>query len=70
VLDWLEANAQTYNVQKWFFFITWWDLINIPDSDPYMGITFFDGKSVGASLNCLGRIYRAYSMSEPVVNDC
>jgi hypothetical protein len=70
VLDWLDANSETYNIQKWFFFITWWDLVNISDEDPYMGITFFDGKSVGASLNCLGRIYRAHSMSETVVNDC
>jgi hypothetical protein len=70
VLDWLEANSETYNIKKWFFFITWWNLVNISDDDPYMGITFFDGKDQGASLNCLGRIYRAYSMSETVVNDC
>ena len=63
VLDWLEANAVSKLIEKWFFFSSWKDIVNI-GSDGYMGITFYDGPEVGASLNCLGDVYRARALGE------
>jgi hypothetical protein len=62
ILDWLESNADDYIIEKWFFFVTWKDLVNVPADDPYMGITFFEDRETGSQLNCLGRIYNAYSI--------
>ena len=59
VLDWLEANAESHLIDRWFFFTTWKNIVEPPALDPYMGIIFFDGPSEGASLNCLGQVYRA-----------
>ena len=58
VLDWLESNGHDYGIDKWFFFTTWKDIVNV-GSDGYMGIIFFDGRNNGASLNCLGETYHA-----------
>ncbi len=63
VLDWLEQNAASNQIEKWFFFTTWKDIVNVA-SDGYMGIVFFDGSNRGASLNCLGEIYRARSLGQ------
>ena len=61
VLDWLEANAAGHNIERWFFFKSWKDIVNV-GNDGYMGIIFFDGPEVGASLNCLGEAYRARAL--------
>ena len=66
VLDWLEVNSSANRIEKWFFFLTWTDIAN-PGGDGYMGITFFDGPTSAASLNCLGRIYRARAFGGPRV---
>lgn len=66
VLDWLEDNASAYRVGKWFFFITWKDIVEV-GPDGYMGIVFFDGPEEGADLNCLGNVYRARSLDGPRV---
>ena len=66
VLDWLDANADAYKIEKWFFFVTWKDIVDI-GADGYMGITYFDGPSLGASRNCLGEIYRTRSLGESPV---
>jgi hypothetical protein len=63
VLDWLEQNASANQIEKWFFFTTWADIVNV-GSDGYMGIIFFDGQGAGSELNCLGEIYRARSLGE------
>ena len=63
ILDWLEANAEANKIEKWFFYVTWTDIVNI-GADGYMGMIFFDGPNNGASLNCLGEIYRARSLGE------
>jgi hypothetical protein len=67
VLDWLEDNAESYNIDKWFFFTTWQDIVTPPASDPYMGIIFFDGPDEDAQLNCLGELYRARSLGLPTI---
>ena len=66
VLDWLEDNAAAQNIEKWFFFKTWKDVAN-PGPDFYMGISFFDDPTQGASRTCLGDIYRARSLGDPDV---
>ena len=58
VLDWLEINAAMLGIEKWFFFITWKDIVDV-GTDGYMGITLFNGQQVGASLNCLGETYHS-----------
>ena len=66
VLDWLDdqGNAQRLKIDKWFFFITYSDVAN---SEDYAGITFFDGRSSGAVLNCLGDTYKARVLSQSKV---
>jgi hypothetical protein len=61
VLDWLDANWVEQKIEKWFFFITWKDIVNV-GPDGYMGLTFFNGGGHGESLNCLGEVYRARSL--------
>ena len=61
VLDWLEANAALKKIEKWFFFITWKDIVG-ESGDGYMGITFFEDREFGASLNCLGYVYRSRAL--------
>ncbi len=61
ILDWLDANADSHQVEKWFFYKSWQDIVdNIAGG--YMGITFFEGPQPGDPLNCLGDIYRARSL--------
>ena len=66
VLDWLDANAASHKIERWFFFTTWQDTENVAE-DGYMGIIFFDGPQQGASLNCLGEVYRVRSLGLPRV---
>ncbi len=61
LLDWLDANAEEHGVEKWFFYKTYRDLINIAN-DGYMGISFLDDPSMGTTLNCLGETYRTRSL--------
>ncbi len=65
VSDWLVENSVAQNIERWFFFTTWKDIVNVPPLDPYMGIIFFDGPLQGASINCLGEVYRARSLNNP-----
>ena len=66
VLDWLNANSISQNIEKWFLFKTWKNIVNI-DPDNYMGIIFFDDAARGASLTCLGDVYRARSQGGSAV---
>ena len=66
ILDWLEMNAASHRIDKWFFFKSFADVAN-PSNDGYMGISLFDGPDIGANLTCLGEIYRARSLGEPRV---
>jgi hypothetical protein len=61
VLDWLDANAETHGVEKWFFYKTYRDLINIA-TDGYMGISLLDDPTMGTGPNCLGETYRTRSL--------
>ena len=69
VLDWLNANSAANQIERWFFFRSWRDVVNV-GSDGYMGITLFDGPNIGASLNCLGETYRHRALGlDPVKCD-
>jgi hypothetical protein len=62
LLDWLERESENYSIEKWFFFTTWKD-ITTATFDGYMGIIFFEGQDAGSGLNCLGKIFRSYSLT-------
>ena len=64
MLDWLDANAESNNIEKWFFFTSWKDIIDV-GADGYMGITFFNDNDIGSPLNCLGEVYRARALGQP-----
>ena len=69
VLDWLEANSSSKNIERWFFYKTWRDVAN-PSTDGFMGISFLDGPDVGATPNCLGETYRHRALGlDPVKCD-
>jgi hypothetical protein len=57
----MDANAETHGVERWFFYKSHRDLVNIAN-DGYMGISFFDDREVGAQPNCLGETYRTRSL--------
>tara|TARA_B100001123_G_scaffold179346_1_gene205496 strand:+ start:233 stop:1330 length:1098 start_codon:yes stop_codon:yes gene_type:complete len=61
VLDWLETNATDYKIEKWFFFVSWRDIVSA-STDGYMGIIFFDGPIQSSGLNCLGEAYRSRAL--------
>ena len=63
VLDWLETNASSKKIDKWFFFTTWRDIVEL-EPDGYMGTILFDGPDQGSSVNCLGEIYRARALGK------
>jgi hypothetical protein len=61
VLNWLEVEAAGLNIEKWFLFITWKDIVS-ESGDGYMGIVFFKDRSPSSLLNCLGDTYRSRAL--------
>jgi hypothetical protein len=61
VYTWLEVNSGTLIVEKWFTFITYWDIVGCVNSDPYKGLTLFDSPTAGASLTTVGQWYKTRS---------
>ena len=61
VLEWLDDNAADNMIDKWFFFITWIDIVEI-GPDGYMGIIFFENPQEGSPRNCLGDTYRSWAL--------
>ncbi len=69
VFDWLDQNSASLIIDKWFFFVTWTDIVNI-GTGGYMGPILFESPQIGSDLTCLGEIFRARSLQEaPVVCD-
>ena len=58
VVDWLDANSTPYNIEKWFFFATYKNIIQV-EQDGYMGITLFDAPEISTPINCLGATYKS-----------
>ena len=57
VFDWLDANAASKNIEKWFLLSTY-DNINRCNSSAYAGLTLFDAPGVGANLTPVGQFFR------------
>ncbi|NQW16375.1 MAG: hypothetical protein HQ478_02710 [Chloroflexi bacterium] len=57
IYDWLEDNATTLNVERWFQYIAYHDITGC-NTDGYAGVTLFDGPSVGANLTPAGDAFR------------
>jgi hypothetical protein len=60
IINWMRDNAQSKNIERWFFYRDWVD-ISKTAQDGYAGIHFFDGPDVGANLTPLGTVYRDYA---------
>jgi hypothetical protein len=66
VLDWLLGTGSSiYRIDKWFFMMTWTDIVNLSAGTGYMGVIFFDGPTSVSQLNCLGQIYKARAVGAP-----
>jgi hypothetical protein len=57
IFDWLDANAVSKNIEKWFPLITYWNVNTCNDSAD-AGSTFFDGPNIGANLTAVGQFFR------------
>jgi hypothetical protein len=57
VFNWLDANASSHTIEKWFLFTTY---SNITTCNPsaYAGLTLFDGPDVGAALTEVGQFFK------------
>lgn len=57
VFDWLDANADAKNIERWFLFNTYKNITKcFPDA--YAGLTLFDGPQPGAALTPVGQFFR------------
>jgi len=56
VFTWLEDNAVSKNIERWFLFTTYADIHHCRH-DAYAGLSLFDGPDPGAALTDVGRWY-------------
>ena len=61
VFDWLEANSATMNIQRWFLFASYADLVT-PNASASAGLTLFDAPGVGAALTPTGELFRSRAL--------
>jgi hypothetical protein len=57
LFDWLEANSVSMNVQRWFLYKSYHDLVK-PQLGGFAGLTLFDGPNPGAQLTPTGELFR------------
>ena len=57
IFDWLDANAASKNIEKWFLLSTY-ENIETCNSSAYAGLTLFDGPHIGAKLTEVGEFFR------------
>ena len=60
VFSWLEEHAVSYNIERWFTYVTYSDITKCR-YDGYSGMSLFDSPDVGSSLSDIGRWYVARS---------
>ena len=60
VFTWLEDNAVSKNIERWFLFVAYADIHHCR-FDAYAGLSLFDGPAPGAALTDVGRWYVARS---------
>lgn len=63
VVDWLEANSASKQIERWFYYVSYRQL-GITHVDGFAGITFFKGPDVGDERNCIGDTYLALSLDQ------
>ena len=56
IFDWLDAEADSKNIEKWFLFSTYFN-IGTCNSSAYAGLTLFDGPGIGANLTPVGEFF-------------
>lgn len=67
LIGWLEQNHAALDIDRWFFFTSYWEL-GTPKVDGYQGISFFNTPDSGtAQRTCMGDIYKAASLGEPAL---
>ena len=59
MLIWITSNATENNIDKWFLYTTWVDIVNV-GADGYMGITLYQQPGIGSDKTCLGEIYKSW----------
>jgi hypothetical protein len=57
VFDWLDENAASKKIEKWFLLATY-DNITTCNSSAYAGLTLFDAPETGANLTPVGEFFR------------
>jgi len=59
VFNWLEANADSLKIEKWFIYRTYFKIgVGAPNQWGYHGLTMFNGPSVGANLTPIGQLIK------------
>ncbi|MSQ40727.1 MAG: hypothetical protein EXR55_03525, partial [Dehalococcoidia bacterium] len=64
IFNWLDANSDAMNIQRWFLYKTYHDLYK-PQPGGYAGLTLFDGPNPGASLTPTGQLFRRRVLGLP-----
>ena len=64
VFDWLDANAASKNIERWFLLSTYYD-ISTCNAGAYAGLTLFDGHDVGADLTPVGEFFADRVLGTP-----
>ncbi len=59
MFNWLEANADSLKIEKWFIYRTYFKIgVGAPNQWGYHGLTMFNGPSVGANLTPIGQLIK------------
>ena len=59
VYDWLEANASSMKIEKWFQFKSYADIGPSCKEDPYAGVTLFYIPNIGSNLTAEGQYFKS-----------
>jgi hypothetical protein len=57
MFNYLEQNAISENIEKWFFFITYYDVTQC-NYEAYAGVSLYTNGAIGASRTTMGDYYR------------
>ena len=57
MFDYFEQNSVAKNIEKWFFFITYYDVAQC-NHEAYAGISLYTSGSTGASRSAMGDYFR------------
>jgi hypothetical protein len=57
MFNYFEQNAISENIEKWFFFITYYDVTQC-NYEAYAGVSLYTNGAIGASRTTMGDYYR------------